>query len=125
MAGAERGSGTLLAAAAVVVLAAVAGLLVVLAAYLAAAHAARAAADLAALSAAADQIRGLEPCLAAGRIAAANGARLVACRLTGDSLDFVVSVSVAAAVRGNWPGLPGEVRAEAHAGRAGLAGHAR
>ncbi len=125
MPGGERGSGTLLAAAGALFLAVVAGLLVLLACGLAAAHSARAAADLAALSAAAEQVSGRSPCAAARAIAEANRTRLVECRVTGDSLDFVVSVRVAAPLPGGWPGVPAEVGAAAHAGRAGLAGVVR
>lgn len=116
----QRGSGTLLVAAVIVVLVALTGALGLVGRYLAAAHAARGAADLAALSAAAQRARGEAACPAADRIAAANGVRLTGCRVTGDSLDFVVSVTVRQPVPALLPALPEGVAATAHAGRLGI-----
>lgn len=116
-AGNQRGSGTALVAAVVLVVAAIGGGVAVLAGYVAAAHSARAAADLAALSAAAQYLRGEPACPAAGRMAAANGAQLAACQVSGDRGSFVVSVTVEQQVRLPVPRLSGTVRAEAYAGR--------
>ena len=118
----QRGSGTILLAATVLVLAVIAGALTVVATYIAAAHAVRGAADLTAVSAAADQVRGQDACATARRIAGANGVHLVACRVIGDSFDFVVTVAVERTVRGWLPSLPGAIRATAHAGRVGMVG---
>lgn len=117
----QRGSGTLLVAATVLVLAVIAGTLALISSYLAAAHAARGAADLVALSAAADQVRGREACSTARRLAQSNQVRLVSCRVTGDSLDFVVTVTVERTLPVLLPSLPGGVRATANAGRVGMA----
>lgn len=115
----ERGSGTLLGVAVVLVLAMVAGGVLVVAGYVAAVHHARSAADLSALSGAVRQARGDGACRAAAAAATANGVRLVGCQVRGDSLDFVVSVTVEQGVR--VPALlPQWVAASAHAGRLGL-----
>jgi secretion/DNA translocation related TadE-like protein len=75
-------------------------------------HRAQAAADLAALAAAAHGPDGPGPaCDRAGVIAAANGARLVGCRV--DGLDVVV---VAEVVPAGAAGLAGTARASARAG---------
>ncbi len=116
----QRGSGTALVAGALLVAMVVAAAVLVVAGYLTAAHRARAAADLVALSGAAAQAHGEDPCRAAARAAAANRVRLSACRVRGDSLDHVVSVAVALGVPNPAPVLPGEVQATAHAGRLGL-----
>jgi secretion/DNA translocation related TadE-like protein len=54
-------------------------------------HRLDAAADLSAVSAAADLARGASPCPTAERVAAANGVALLAC--TVDGVDVVVSVT--------------------------------
>lgn len=108
--------------ATVLVLAVVAGALTLVATYIAAAHAVRGAADLTAISAAADRVRGQDACATARRIAAANGVRLVVCRVAGDSLDFVITVTVERTVRRWLPSLPTEIGATAHAGRVGMVG---
>ncbi len=89
---------------------------ILLAGYLVAVHRARGAADLAALSAAAAYQQGSDPCTQARRIAVANKARVVGCKLVGDPIDFVVSVSVVVQVGTRVPGLPRRVPARAHAG---------
>lgn len=113
----QRGSGTVLVAAVVLVLMLVSVGLLVVAGYIAAAHHARAAADLAALSGASARAQGQDACRAAAVVAARNGVRLVSCRERGDSLDFVVTVTVAQQVSVPSPVLPGSVDATAHAGR--------
>ena len=88
---------------------------VVAAGYVTAGHRARSAADLAALSGAAEVQRGGDACGAATRLAEANGARIVACDRVGDQIDYVVTVRVACAVGGP-AGLPRSVEAVAYAG---------
>ena len=116
----ERGSGTVLIAAVVLVLMAVTAGLLVVAGYVAAAHHARAAADLSALSAASARAGGQDACRAAAVAAARNEVRLTRCVERGDSLDFVVSVTVGQQVSAPSPLLPGSVEATAHAGKLGL-----
>jgi secretion/DNA translocation related TadE-like protein len=93
-----------------------AGVGVLLAGYVAAQHAAADAADLAALSGAAAHTRGRDACAAAGGVARANQVSLAGCRVSGDSFDFVVEVTVVRHLRAP-PGLPGTVTAKAEAGR--------
>ena len=118
----ERGSGTVLVAAVVLVLMAVTAALLVIGGYLLAADRARGAADLVAVSAAAEQAGGGHGCRSAARLAERNGVGLVRCEVTGDSLDFVVSVTVRQAVRVRLPLLPNGVPATSHAGRLGVVG---
>jgi len=116
----ERGSGTVLVAGVVFVLMAVTAAILVVGGYLVAADRARGAADLVAVSAAAEQA-GLGPgCRVAAGIARLNGVELVRCVVEGDSLDFVVTVTVRQPVRVRLPLLPGEVLATSHAGRLGV-----
>jgi secretion/DNA translocation related TadE-like protein len=91
----------------------------VVAGYLVSHHRARAAADLAALSGAAAHVRGENACDQARRTARQNGSLATRCDRVGDEVDFVVTVRVVVAVRARAPGLPGQVEAEAHAGRVG------
>jgi secretion/DNA translocation related TadE-like protein len=112
----ERGSGTMLMVGVLGVLLALGSATIWAAGYLAAAHRARAAADLAALSAAVAIGTGADGCAVARRLAADNGTRLSACDRVGDQIDFVVSVQVVRPVRTGVPGLPAEVTAAAHAG---------
>lgn len=112
----QRGAGTMMTAAvmAVVVLVTGAG---VLAGVVALAHRDVAeAADLAALSGAAAFAKGEDPCSVAGRIAATNGGELLRCHLSGDLVDFVVTVEVQRRVK-LVLGLAPTLHAEAHAGR--------
>lgn len=113
----ETGSGTALTAAVVVVASAIACCAMIGAGYVAAAHRARGIADLSAVSGAADQALAGDPCRASASIARANGARLVSCTVTGDALDFVVTVTVELAIRVRLPALPDRLQATAHAGR--------
>ena len=115
----QMGSGTLLVAGVSLVVLLLTAMVAIVAGYVVAAHAARGAADLVALSAAAEQSRGGRACAVAGRIAQANRVRLVECRVRGDSLDFVVSVTLARPVAG-LPLLPDQVLGTARAGRLGL-----
>jgi len=81
-------------------------------------HRARAAADLAAVSAAATFEGGGDACGQAALSATDNGARLLACDRVGDQIDYVVTVRVRVEVRMRLRGLPTSVEAVAHAGSA-------
>ena len=116
----ERGSGTAQIAAVSLVLLVVVGALGVVIGYLTALDEARGAADLVALSAAADRVRGADACRAARSTASANQVVVTGCHVVGDSLDFVVVVTVARSVRFGAPVLPQRVQATARAGRTGL-----
>lgn len=116
----ERGSGTVLVAGVVCVLMAITAAILVVGGYLVAADRARGAADLVAVSAAAEQAGLGEGCRVATRIAQLNGVELVRCIVAGDSLDFVVSATVRQPVRVRLPLLPDGVLATAHAGRLGV-----
>jgi secretion/DNA translocation related TadE-like protein len=112
----ERGSGTMLMVGVLGVLLALGAAATLAAGYVAAAHKARAAADLAALSAAVAIEAGADGCAVARRVATDNDTRLSACDRVGDQIDFVVSVEVVRPVRTGVPGLPAQVTAAAHAG---------
>lgn len=116
----EHGSGTVLVAGTVVVLMAVAAAILVVGGYLVAADHARGAADLVAISAAAKVAQRGDGCRAAADVAHRNGVSLVRCTVRGDSLDFVVSVTVRQPVRLGLPLLPDGVPATSHAGRLGV-----
>ena len=116
----EHGSGTVLVAGTIVVLMAVAAAILVIGAYLVAADHARGAADLVAISAAAKVEQRSDGCAAAADVAHRNGVSLVRCAVRGDSLDFVVSVTVRQSVRVGLPVLPDGVSATSHAGRLGV-----
>lgn len=85
-------------------------------AYSAAVRAARAAADLAAVSGAQAYARGDDACAEARRIAERNGAGVSGCEVAGDLIDFVVEVRVSRGVGARLPGLPERVAATAYAG---------
>ena len=103
--GPDRGSGTILVLSLVAVAALLMTVTLGLGAAIAARHRAAAAADLAALAA----IDSAEGCPTAGRIALANGGRLISCDLRSDGSTLVtVSVEV--------PGLPQAVLGSARAG---------
>lgn len=112
----QTGSGTALVAGAIVVTATVALVGILGAGYTTAAHRARAVADLAALSAASAQRDGADGCAIARRIARLQSASLVSCRIVGDALDYVVTVTAAVPVPARFPGLPAAASATAHAG---------
>ncbi len=116
----ERGSGTVLVAGAVIVLMAVVGAILLVGGYLVAANHARGAADLVVLSAAARVAQRGDGCAAATSVAQRNGVRLVRCAVRGDSLDFVVTVTVRRPVRVGLALLPDGVSATSHAGRLGV-----
>jgi secretion/DNA translocation related TadE-like protein len=94
------------------------GAALVVAGYAVGYHRARAAADLAALSGATAFRSGQDACREARRSAERNGARLTDCEVAGDQIDFVVTVEVSVAARGQPRGLPRHVDAIAHAGPA-------
>lgn len=116
----ERGSGTALVAGVVFVLTAVTAAILVVNGYLLAADRASGAADLVAVSAAAEQAGLGAGCRVAAGVARRNGVELVRCVVDGDSLDFVVSVTVRQPVRVRLPLLPDGVLATSHAGRLGV-----
>lgn len=113
----ERGSATLLVVAAAGVVLTLALATGVLAGYLVAFHRARQAADLAAVSGAAQAAQSVPGCPAAERIARANGASRVTCDQVGDAVEYVVSIEVKVPVQPAIRGLPTEVPARADAGR--------
>lgn len=75
---------------------------------------AQSAADLGALAGAAASVRGEDGCAAAGRTAAANGARVLSCGVVAGDLRVTVVVPGP-----RWLGSAGDLRAEARAGPAG------
>lgn len=116
----ERGSGSVLTVLTVALVCCAFLVVIVVGGYLVADHRAVAAADQAALSGATSYTATADAtaaCRSAGRVAELNGAVLLDCRLTGDQLDYAVSVEVAVEVGVLWPGLPDRVRAGASAGR--------
>lgn len=112
----ERGTATSLVIAAAAVVLTLALATGVLAGYLTAFHRARHAADLAAVSGAAQVGRGEPGCATAERIARANGASRFTCDEVGDAVEFVVSVEIRVPVQPVLRGLPTEVPARADAG---------
>lgn len=116
----DRGSGSVLTVVTVALVLAGFVVVIVIGSYLVADHRAMAAADQAALSAARVYAATGErstACNAASRAAVLNDARVLECRLVGDLVDHVTTVEVAVDVGVLWPGLPGQVRARASAGR--------
>lgn len=117
----DRGAGTLLVAGVVLVAMVITAVGLLVGGLAVAQRGAANAADLAALSGAAEHTKGQDSCAAARRIAAQNGAALATCKVSGDGLDFVVSVTVERELR--LPlGLSPTVRASAEAGRLEPAG---
>ncbi|MBB6627628.1 hypothetical protein H5V45_09870 [Nocardioides sp. KIGAM211] len=109
----ERGSATPVVLVGLAVLLLVGAALGVVAAMVRAHRSAQAAADLSALAVAAAVRSGADPCARGAGIAAANGARLVACRVEG------AVVEVRARVEGpHWLGQLADLDAEARAGPA-------
>jgi len=106
-----RGSASLFAISCLAVLLLVGSALGVVAAMVRAHRLAQSAADLAALSAATALGQGRDPCAAGAATAAGNGARLVACSLTGR--EATVRVEVAGP---RWLGQAADLGAEARAG---------
>lgn len=115
----ERGAATVMAAAAVGVLVLLLGLGLQLGAATLARHRAETAADLAALAAAREAVRGEDlACARAGEVATANGAVLRSCRWSG----WTVAVGTTAATRGV-PSVIGDAEGRALAGPTVLGGH--
>lgn len=115
----QRGSASVLMAGVMGVVVLLSYAMMLVAGYAVAYHRARAAADLAAVSAAAAFRLGADPCRQARRSAGDNGAGLVSCDAVGDQIGFVVSVRVSIRTPSQVPGLPGRVEAQAYAGPAG------
>lgn len=111
----ERGSATVLMVGIMAVVILLSGAALVIAGYVVGAHRARAAADLAALSAAAAFQQGHNGCAQARRTARQNGATVTGCDRVGDEVDFVVTVKVVVRVDTRISGLPRTIPAEAHA----------
>ena len=107
----ESGAAALLATACVGVLVLLGAALVVVGAMVADHRRAQAAADLAALSGATALQRGQDACAEAGRVAAANEARLERCLVEGQ--DVLVSVRVTGP---RWLGQQGDLEGRARAG---------
>ncbi|MFH8929787.1 Rv3654c family TadE-like protein [Streptomyces pristinaespiralis] len=85
---ADRGSATVWVAMATTVLCAVFAIILAMGQAVVARHRAGAAADLAALAAADNALRGTaEACATAGRVADAQGARIVRCSVAGETAD--------------------------------------
>lgn len=112
----EQGMGTVATTGAAALLLVVTVAAAHLGAAVSATHRARAAADLAALSAASVAVSGSgDPCAVAGAVARANGASLRQCV---SAPDLSVQVSAAAPVMVRLPGLPTEAIGRARAGPA-------
>lgn len=109
----ERGAASLFAVACLALLLLLGSALGVVTAMVRAHRVAQSAADLAALAAAAAAAAGQDPCVAGAGVAAANGARLVSCRVEG--FDAVVSVEVDGP---HWLGQLADLGGEARAGPA-------
>lgn len=116
----QRGAGTLMVAVIMAVILLVTGVGLLVSVVALAQRDASNAADLSALSGAAAFVKGQDPCAAASRIAVSNGTELRSCHVSGDALDFVVSVEVQRRLELAL-GLRPTVHAEAHAGRLGSA----
>jgi secretion/DNA translocation related TadE-like protein len=107
----ERGAATVLAVAFLGVLLLVGSALAVVGAMVVAHRTAQSAADLAALAGAGAIAHGDDPCPAAARFAAGNGARLLTCSVTARE------VTVEVVVPGpRWLGQPHDLAARARAG---------
>jgi secretion/DNA translocation related TadE-like protein len=90
---ADRGAATVYAVAATLVLLLTTAVILAGVELARVQHQVAAAADLAALSGAAAVAVGADGCVAAGRIATANGARVTSCEVDGPVVDVVVEVS--------------------------------
>ena len=107
----ERGSASLFAVSCLAVLLVLGAALGVVAAMVRAHRVAQSAADLAALSAATAIGGGRDPCAAGDATAAANGARLVSCRVVGREVTVQVTVTGP-----HWLGQNADLSADARAG---------
>lgn len=113
----ERGSGTVLMVLVTAMLILLMSGLAILGIYLLGSSQARAGADLVALSAASTHARGGDGCHTARSLASQNQVRLVECDITGDQLEFVVSVEVEVTFDSEVPVGPIALRARAYAGQ--------
>ncbi|MDF1603631.1 Rv3654c family TadE-like protein [Nocardioides sp. YIM 152315] len=111
MSGDDRGSATPFAVACLGVLVLLAAALGVVAALIHAHRQAQGAADLAALAAARAIAQGADGCGEGGRIATANGARLLSCEVSGREVRLRVEVAGP-----RWLGQTADLGAEARAG---------
>ncbi|GEP33459.1 hypothetical protein NSZ01_12270 [Nocardioides szechwanensis] len=109
----ERGGATVFAVACLAVMLLVGAALGVVAAMVTAHRAAQSAADLAALSGAAELGRGRDPCPAVAVVAEANGASVTGCAVAGR--DVLVEVEVSGP---HWLGQFADMGAAARAGPA-------
>jgi secretion/DNA translocation related TadE-like protein len=109
----QRGSATLFAVAVLGLLLLVGAALAVVAAMVQAHRVAQSAADLAALAAAEAAARGRDPCAAASRLAAANGASVDRCAVDGYDVTLQVTVDGP-----HWLGQRHDLSAQARAGPA-------
>ena len=107
----EAGAASLFAVACLSVLLLLGAALGVVAAMFAAHRSAQAAADLAAIAGASAAAEGGDACGSAARIAAANGAALDSCAVSGREVAVTVEVSGP-----RWLGQSGDLFAEARAG---------
>ena len=114
----ERGVGTVMTAAMCMVVVGIAMISSVVVAWLASEQSAQDAADLASLAGASVVVEGGNGCAAARWVAERNGARLVACEVTGEPRSFVIEVDVERALHPRIHGAPETVRRTATAGRA-------
>ena len=112
----EHGVATVMMVGVLAVMMLLSGAAMIVAGYELGYRRARAAADLAALSAASTFAQGGDGCAQARRTAAANGAKVTNCEQIGDIVDFVFTVKVSLTATVRVAGLPGSIRAEAHAG---------
>lgn len=109
----ERGNATGLVAAIMLVVAVLVGVVLAAGAYRAGAHRVQGAADLAALAGGEAASAGRDACAAVRRAARVNDVRVASCALTGDEIDFVVSVEVTG--ESPWRPLGSPLRFEARA----------
>lgn len=109
----EHGSASLFAVSCVAVLLVLGAALGVVTAMVRAHRMAQSAADLAALSGASALAHGREPCGAGAATAAANGARVVRCDVSGREVTVVVEVDGP-----HWLGQTADLEARARAGPA-------
>jgi secretion/DNA translocation related TadE-like protein len=107
----DRGSATLFAVACLGLLLTLGAALGVVAAIVADHRTAQAAADLAALAGASSLQTGADPCASADGIAIRNGAAMIACDVSGESVRVRVRVDGP-----RWLGQHGDLVAEARAG---------
>ena len=116
LAAADRGSATIWVAIACLVTWSVALFALSVGGVIAARHRAASAADLAALAGARTLVAGVgDPCAAAQRVAAAAGARVVACDVLANGSLQVVAEAALPRLLARWPQLP-PARARARAG---------